>query len=30
MDIRNRKAYYEYNIETKYVAGIVLSGTEVK
>ena len=30
MDISNRKAYYEYNIETKYVAGIVLTGTEIK
>ena len=30
MEISNRKAYYEYNIETKYIAGIVLSGTEIK
>ena len=30
MDLSNRKAYYEYNIEAKYVAGIVLSGTEIK
>ena len=30
MDLRNRKAYYEYNIEAKYVAGLVLSGTEIK
>lgn len=30
MTISNRKAYYEYNIETKYVAGLVLSGTEIK
>jgi SsrA-binding protein len=30
MDISNRKAYFEYYIETKYVAGIVLSGTEIK
>ena len=30
MDISNRKAYYEYNIETKYVAGLVLTGTEIK
>lgn len=30
MDLSNRKAYYEYNIETKYVAGIVLTGTEIK
>lgn len=26
----NRQAYYHYNIDTKYVAGIVLLGTEVK
>jgi SsrA-binding protein len=30
MDIRNRNAYHEYFIEDKYIAGIVLSGTEVK
>ena len=30
MDIRNRGAYHEYFIDTKYVAGIVLLGTEVK
>ena len=30
MDISNRKAYYEYNIEQKFVAGLVLSGTEIK
>lgn len=30
MTISNRKAYYEYNIETKFVAGMVLSGTEIK
>ncbi|MEO6135955.1 MAG: SsrA-binding protein [Ginsengibacter sp.] len=30
MTISNRKAYYEYNIETKYIAGLVLSGTEIK
>jgi len=30
MDISNRKAYYEYNIEAKYIAGMVLSGTEIK
>lgn len=30
MEISNRKAYFEYYIETKYVAGIVLSGTEIK
>ena len=30
MDISNKKAYYEYYIETKYVAGLVLTGTEIK
>jgi SsrA-binding protein len=30
MDIRNRSAYYEYQIDDKYDAGIVLTGTEVK
>src|SRR5215218_2116330 len=30
MDLNNRKAYYEYSIEAKYIAGIVLSGTEIK
>jgi SsrA-binding protein len=30
MDISNRKAYYEYNIEAKYIAGMVLTGTEIK
>ena len=30
MELSNRKAYYEYNIEAKYVAGIVLTGTEIK
>lgn len=30
MDLRNRKAYYEYNIEEKYIAGLVLTGTEIK
>ena len=29
-EIRNRQAYYEYFIEDKYDAGIVLTGTEVK
>lgn len=28
--IRNRSAFYEYYIDDKYVAGIVLTGTEVK
>lgn len=30
MEIKNRSAYYEYFIDNKYVAGIVLTGTEVK
>ncbi len=30
MDLSNRKAYHEYNIEQKYIAGLVLSGTEIK
>lgn len=30
MEIRNRTAYHEYFIEGKYIAGMVLSGTEVK
>jgi SsrA-binding protein len=30
MDIRNRSAYYEYQIDDKYDAGMVLTGTEVK
>jgi SsrA-binding protein len=30
MDIKNRQAYFEYFIDDKYVAGIVLTGTEVK
>ena len=30
MELSNRKAYYEYNIEAKYIAGMVLSGTEIK
>ena len=30
MELSNRKAYYEYFFETKYIAGIVLSGTEIK
>jgi SsrA-binding protein len=30
LDLSNRKAYYEYNIETKYIAGLVLTGTEIK
>jgi len=30
MEIRNRSAFYEYFIDDKYVAGMVLRGTEVK
>lgn len=30
MEIKNRSAYFEYFIDDKYVAGIVLTGTEVK
>lgn len=29
-DIKNRSAYFEYHIENKYVAGMVLTGTEIK
>jgi SsrA-binding protein len=30
MEIKNRSAYYEYYIDDKYIAGIMLTGTEVK
>lgn len=30
MELSNRKAYHEYFFEATYVAGIVLSGTEIK
>jgi len=30
LDLSNKKAYYEYHIEAKYIAGIVLTGTEIK
>lgn len=30
MDIKNRSAYFEYFIDDKYTAGIMLLGTEVK
>ncbi len=30
MELKNRSAYYEYHIEDKLVAGMVLAGTEVK
>lgn len=30
MELKNRSAFYEYHIEDKLVAGMVLAGTEVK
>ena len=30
MEIKNRSAYFEYHIDDKFVAGIMLLGTEVK
>ncbi|HYJ38472.1 MAG TPA: SsrA-binding protein, partial [Chitinophagaceae bacterium] len=30
MEISNRSAYHEFFIEDKYIAGLVLVGTEVK
>jgi SsrA-binding protein len=30
LEISNRKAYHEYFFEAKYVAGLVLTGTEIK
>ncbi|MER3471826.1 MAG: SsrA-binding protein [Chitinophagaceae bacterium] len=30
MEIKNRAAYFEYFIDDKYTAGVVLTGTEVK
>jgi SsrA-binding protein len=30
MEIKNRQAYFEYYFDDKYVAGIMLTGTEVK
>lgn len=30
MEIKNRSAYFEYYIDDKYVAGVVLTGTEIK
>ena len=30
LEISNRKAYYEYFFEATYIAGLVLSGTEIK
>lgn len=30
MEIKNRQAWFEYHIDDKYVAGMMLTGTEVK
>src|ERR1700712_2944990 len=30
MELQNRKAYYEYFFEARYIAGMVLTGTEIK
>ncbi len=30
MELSNRKAYYEYSFKAKYIAGMVLQGTEIK
>jgi len=30
MELSNRKAYYDYFFEAKYIAGLVLTGTEIK
>jgi SsrA-binding protein len=30
LDISNRKAYHDYFFESKYIAGMVLTGTEIK
>lgn len=30
MELSNRKAFHEYSFESKYTAGIVLQGTEIK
>jgi SsrA-binding protein len=30
MEIKNRQAYFDYFIDDKYIAGLVLTGTEVK
>jgi SsrA-binding protein len=30
LELSNRKAYYEYYFEATYIAGMVLSGTEIK
>lgn len=29
-EIKNKSAYFQYHIETTYIAGIVLTGTEIK
>ncbi len=30
IEIKNKKAYFEYHILEKYIAGLVLTGTEIK
>lgn len=30
MEVSNRKAFHEFQIEAKYIAGMVLTGTEIK
>lgn len=30
MEIKNRQAYFEYYVDDKFIAGMVLTGTEVK
>ncbi len=30
MEIKNRSAYFEYFIDDKYTAGLILTGTEIK
>ena len=30
MEIKNRSAYYEYYVDDKFIAGMMLLGTEVK
>jgi len=30
IEIKNKKAYFEYFLEEKFTAGIILTGTEIK
>jgi len=30
MEIKNRSAYFEYHVDDKYTAGVMLTGTEIK